>query len=557
VSNYNNPRAGEFNMTLNVDDIHRLKPLLFELELQGVVDEKLMDLYAGSNLRYSCTTTQNFIRQKYSLHKVFKIMSYYELNKGIKYDFLIAARPDTMVNSKVFIPEKMNARIAIPNTHQNEGVNDRFAMGSRDSMAIYFNQYTYLKSHEGLHAWTTEMFVCNYLKHKKVSIMIVGVCIIRKRANGIIPEYDKISHPFAQVSYPTCIGFKKHTSAKNHPCLTFWNISKVPKIKISKRIRHLRLQNPQKSQISEKRIEKDRWNWIKQLFKTKAPIIDQDSYQRAHSVCEGYSTVVYTSYADNKYSPDLSKLIKTMYVDICYVVFVGTQPCNAMKSLQWHLICFSSEYGISNMRRMSKIPKLIPHLLFPGKTTVYIDTKLQLIADVHQLINSSLPKLSWNFAAFGHPVPCAHPNCQRVFHWMRREAVLIAMSQRTESTSSLIEQIRNYATNKTVPIRKYNVYIDTGILIQRNAIDLFNMWLNEFLKYDHSDRDQLSFAHIVAAHDFDGNHILPPKPPFCTNYCHWWYSENTALLNRHDQKNSKKSHEKIISRTLSDISCGW
>ena len=66
-------------------------------------------------------------------------------------------------------------------------------------------------------------------------------------------------------------------------------------------------------------------------------------------------------------------------------------------------------------RKFSKIPKLVPHLLFGGRVSVFFDTKLRMKADLTALSNLTRDTF---LTAYKHPsclAGCAPMTCARAF----------------------------------------------------------------------------------------------------------------------------------------------
>ena len=205
-------------------------------------------------------------------------------------------------------------------------------------------------------------------------------------------------------------------------------------------------------------------------------------------------------------------------------------------------------------RLFSKLPKLSPHILFPGKWTVFFDSKLHMRAsmgelhavytsrvmksrkfhmgrvpftailhpymwmpDVRHATSASAGSLGGKFlsaawatqSAFKfmqteasllltpHPIPC-HPNrrtphkpCDKAFKPLR-----------VANASILRHQIERYVTLSTTAAgphaEAYRHYIDTALLMQQDAGVLYGPWRAEMARTDSSDRDQISFAHTAA-----------------------------------------------------------
>jgi hypothetical protein len=201
--------------------------------------------------------------------------------------------------------------------------------------------------------------------------------------------------------------------------------------------------------------------------------------------------------------------------------------------------------GVSS-RLFSKLPKLSPNVLFPGKWTVFFDTKLHMRASMDELwavynahvIKPRHPPRVLPFTAMVHPyawVPDVPQHAivarkylsaawanQSAFEFMQTEANLLLTPQpqaclpssrgtkhklcqkslRVANASILRHQIERYvALSKTAAgphADAYLHYIDTALLMQQDAGVLYGPWRAEVARTDSSDRDQISFAHTTA-----------------------------------------------------------
>ena len=176
-------------------------------------------------------------------------------------------------------------------------------------------------------------------------------------------------------------------------------------------------------------------------------------------------------------------------------------------------------------RKFSKIPKLVPHLLFGGRVSVFFDTKLRMKADLTALSNLARDTF---LTAYKHPTCLT--GCAPMT-WMQTEAKLLMNSGRIGQRDQLVAQVKRYSEIMASHTR-CQTYIDGALLIQRNAHALFDAWSAEFFKPENSDRDQIPFAYIAAT-TCPNIVELSPKRPCTNNLCHWYENEGVAKLVRH------------------------
>lgn len=143
---YSNLRANEINIKLDNEEYKILNSDYTCVESQDEIDRTLeFEKYrtCGDPWPDSCEfkTLDNHIRALWSLHKVTDM--WYENRK--KYTHIIYCRPDVEytkpINTKWFECD-INNTIIIPNFQLADDVNDRFAIGTPDTMYVYGNRFT-------------------------------------------------------------------------------------------------------------------------------------------------------------------------------------------------------------------------------------------------------------------------------------------------------------------------------------------------------------------------------------------------------------------------------
>ena len=238
-------------------------------------------------------------------------------------------------------------------------------------------------------------------------------------------------------------------------------------------------------------------------------------------------------------------------------------------------------------RLFSKLPKLSPHLLFPGKWTVFFDTKLWMRASMDELwavYNSRVlePRRGPRAGSTGNLIPFTairHPymwiqNLNRRVSWLRTEwsnqsafnfmqteaNLLLAPRQpRVANASILRRQIERYVALSTTdagpPADAYRYYIDTALLMQQDAGMLFGPWRAEIARTDSSDRDQISFAYTTAQlrlrlpllHGCYAPMQRYPAIRHGKELCHWYITNKSgvAWLKRtiYDKKSAARNRE--------------
>ena len=233
------------------------------------------------------------------------------------------------------------------------------------------------------------------------------------------------------------------------------------------------------------------------------------------SGCEA-KLVVYTSLDTT--GPHDASLMPPPLPASCTLFFIGERVEHQGRS-GWSYVWHRRTHETSHLssRRFSKIPKLLPHVMLPEYTTIFMDSKLRLRASAPADLQAMLG--SRDFMAFQHPCvasyaavgiaalplawqelckTCKASPCS-AFDWLRQEAALVGLSRKVDSHTTLQSQVSRYAADHLVPPAAYrDVYLEGALIVQRNSTRVMSAWSSEFFAAGSSDRDQLSFAYSMA-----------------------------------------------------------
>ena len=121
-------------------------------------------------------------------------------------------RPDCAIFTPVVLPLVLFKRpdtVLVPNVHHHYGINDRFAVGTRDTMLNIFMKHFLdqmldhgitlpagsaregvVPAGSGRVITNTESLLCDFLREGGVGVVPWPVCVVRVRANGVCDPSD-------------------------------------------------------------------------------------------------------------------------------------------------------------------------------------------------------------------------------------------------------------------------------------------------------------------------------------------------------------------------------
>jgi len=186
-SKYNNPRANEYNMTLNFDEYTLLQPNFIEVDDQDQI-KKDIHIHQYRSLpdpwdsNYVCL--DNFICAMYSKRQLGIMVN----NSNIKFDYIVYLRPDlhylTPFDIRYFsITNEYN--VCTPNFHLFPKLNDRFCILHASNLDKYSGLFNYMYEYSRIYPLHSERFQYFMMTQQfKWSVRYIPIQFNRVRADG-------------------------------------------------------------------------------------------------------------------------------------------------------------------------------------------------------------------------------------------------------------------------------------------------------------------------------------------------------------------------------------
>ncbi len=139
-------------------------------------------------------------------------------------------------------------------------------------------------------------------------------------------------------------------------------------------------------------------------------------------------------------------------MSVCYVVITSEASSTELENKgslgPWNIVVVNDPLPYANPRRSSKIPKILPHLLFPEATfTVYIDFKFTtLLMDPRDLVIETLVSTGAGpWASWWHPwANSSSPAPSREEEYVFQEMRLIRAWNKSSELPALLQQEQRY-----------------------------------------------------------------------------------------------------------------
>lgn len=216
---------------------------------------------------------------------------------------------------------------------------------------------------------------------------------------------------------------------------------------------------------------------------------------------------------------------RSPHLSLCMVAIVNAPVAEHLSKRSypgWTTITVDTNRG--NMRRKSRIVKLLPHLFFPTASfIVFMDSKRKVKADPRTMIHDGLIMQSAVFNACWHPYAAREPLADRGQEWMFLEAGLVLQNEKTSEVEKFNAQMQRYR-DSGVPVW---MYIE-GDYYAVNPQSLFSRKLLSawYMEYERGgDRDQPALAYVL------GSMEEPPIGPgrvFLSNpHGEFWWCRKT------------------------------
>ena len=168
-----------------------LRPTVLKAEPDRPIDEGR--LRNGKNCLIK-VGVQRYLQQLQGLQVCDRLRRHYARANGIRYEAVIRCRPDVLFEAPLPDLGRLDLNyLHVPDFHMYEGVNDRFAIGSPDHMAVYMNKRDAFEAY--VLDWaagcpqappvTAEMFTAGHLRQHAIPVRRVHVRFNRVRAGKI------------------------------------------------------------------------------------------------------------------------------------------------------------------------------------------------------------------------------------------------------------------------------------------------------------------------------------------------------------------------------------
>lgn len=198
---YNNCRANEWDIEIKNDIWKLLLPNYYIVDNQDEVDKDLeLSSYRTKgdpwkhegNPYIEYNTLNNHIRSLYSLYKVTSLWK----SKSHMFDVVIYLRPDVRYIKPISIEwlktcMRQKDTIYIPDFQLHNEWNDRFAIGSPETMVVYGERYLYAQEYSKTNKLHSEEYLSNYMKKCKKHPTYIQFPFRRIRADGSICPADE------------------------------------------------------------------------------------------------------------------------------------------------------------------------------------------------------------------------------------------------------------------------------------------------------------------------------------------------------------------------------
>jgi hypothetical protein len=232
----------------------------------------------------------------------------------------------------------------------------------------------------------------------------------------------------------------------------------------------------------------------------------------------------WTSYGNNGTDSSIPSLCPILFANTASASYLQKERSDDV--LGWSLVevdCCNGNSAAENLRRMSRIPKMMAHLFFPSASYIaFFDFKRRYPLDPRDLIEYSLGAHNATFSACWHPMAAQEAQEDRSNEWIFRESIIIENNDATAELTAYREQLRRYQDEEEAtplwiyPEGDFFVY-DARALFPRL---LTCEWFKEYTRG--GDRDQPALAHTLGVHrgvlDIGKVWLAPKEEEWCRSY---------------------------------------
>jgi hypothetical protein len=151
------------------------------------------DMRTGENCRLKAGV-QGYLQQLYGMKQCDRLRLDYERSTGVRYRCIIRCRPDLLFIKPVDNVRQLDLNyLYVPDFHQYDGCNDRFAIGNPEDMSIYMSKiddvYQYvrdwMKNRPDALPASAEMFTAGHLRNYGIHVRTLPVRFNRVRGRRV------------------------------------------------------------------------------------------------------------------------------------------------------------------------------------------------------------------------------------------------------------------------------------------------------------------------------------------------------------------------------------
>ena len=138
------PEDNNCNKIFNIYKILKLKPEILIIKDKKMILPNIIWNGRPENHSIDKNSTAGIIGYLYQLEgiqKSFEMLEKYEKSNNIIFDKILRIRNDVIFKDKIIFDNYDNNKLTVPSFHSYYGINDRFAIGSRNKMEIYMKMY--------------------------------------------------------------------------------------------------------------------------------------------------------------------------------------------------------------------------------------------------------------------------------------------------------------------------------------------------------------------------------------------------------------------------------
>jgi len=133
---------------INSKKIDLLKGFNKQIQIEDDIELKIPDcVWQGRPSSFFADNVSSgglvgYMQQLYGIEKCYEMVKKYEKKNNMRFDVMLRTRSDVKYKNELKISNYDLNQIILPKFHYWDGINDRFALGTRDIMETYMQMYS-------------------------------------------------------------------------------------------------------------------------------------------------------------------------------------------------------------------------------------------------------------------------------------------------------------------------------------------------------------------------------------------------------------------------------